>query len=210
MAGTITKTVKCVAQLLASVTMLLMTMGVPPAAAMTMEEVTAAYERGNYTIARFYVTTYAVMGGADAQFMLGNMYALGQGGAKDNEAAERWYRKAAEQGEPRAQFGLGIMYATRGTGVAEDATEAMRWFRLAAEQGDVNAQAYLGAMYDTGEGVPEDAVDAYAWLNIAAAQGNTSAKELKEIVAKHMSRAQIAEVQKRSPEYWTRYVVPFQ
>ena len=86
----------------------------------------------------------------------------------------------------------------------------MRWFRLAAEQGDVNAQAYLGAMYDTGEGVPEDAVDAYAWLNIAAAQGNTSAKELKELVAKHMSRAQIAEVQKRSPEYWTRYVVPFQ
>lgn len=53
MTGTITKTVKCVAQLLASVTMLLMTMGVPPAAAMTMEEVTAAYERGNYTIARF-------------------------------------------------------------------------------------------------------------------------------------------------------------
>ena len=65
-------------------------------------------------------------------------------------------------------------------------------------------------MYDTGEGVPEDALDAYAWLSIAAAQGDTNAKKLKELVAKHMSRVQIAEAQKRSREYWTRYVVPFQ
>ena len=39
MTGTIMKTVKYVAQLFASVTMLLMTVGVSPASAMTMEEV---------------------------------------------------------------------------------------------------------------------------------------------------------------------------
>ena len=101
------------------------------------------------------------------------------------------------------------MYA-RGDGVPEDDAEAARWFRLAAEQGDVTAQAYMGVMYDTGEGVPENAVDAYAWLSIAGAQGNMKAKELKELVAKHMSRSQIAEAQKRSREYWTHYVIPFQ
>ena len=203
------KTVKYVAQLFASVTMLLMTVGVSPASAMTMEEVTAAHERGDYTIARFYLTPYAVNGDADAQFMLGNMYAFGQGVPEDAPAAVRWYRKTAERGEPRAQFRLGIMYA-RGEGVAKDDAEAARWLRLAAEQGDVHAQAYLGVVYAEGEGVPEDAVDAYAWLSIAAAQGNTSAKGLKKLVAKHMSRAQIAEAQKRSREYWTHYVVPFQ
>ena len=54
------KTVKCVAQLLASITMLLMTVGVSPASAMTMEGVTAAYERGDYTIAGFYLPVHAV------------------------------------------------------------------------------------------------------------------------------------------------------
>ena len=68
----------------------------------------------------------------------------------------------------------------------------------------------LGGMYAIGEGVPEDTVNAYAWFSIAAAQGNTSAKELKELVAEHMSRAQIAAAQARAREYWTRYVVPFQ
>ena len=156
------KTVKYVAQLFASVTMLLMTVGVSPASAMTMEEVTAAYERGDYTIARFYLTPYAVNGDADAQFMLGNMYAFGQGVPEDAPAAVRWYRKAAEQGEPRAQFRLGIMYA-RGEGVAEDDAEAAQWFRLAAEQGEPRAQVILGAMYARGEGVAEDDAEAVQW-----------------------------------------------
>ena len=37
--------------------------------------------------------------------------------AQDYPEAVRWYRKAAEQGEPKAQYGLGFMY-TKGEGVA--------------------------------------------------------------------------------------------
>ena len=133
----------------------------------------------------------------------------GEGVAEEKVEAARTIRLAAEQGESTAQFNLAMMYAT-GEGVPEDYVQAARWFRLAAEQGHVLAQALLGAMYNTGEGVPKDELDAYAWLSIAAAQGNTTAKEHKEFVAEHMPRAQIAEAQKRSREYWTRYVVPFQ
>ena len=66
------------------------------------------------------------------------------------------------EGEPRAQFRLGIMYA-RGEGVAEDDAEAAQWLRLAAEQGESRAQVILGAMYARGEGVAEDDAEAVQW-----------------------------------------------
>ena len=61
-----------------------------------------------------------------------------------------------------------------------------------------------------GEGVPKEAVNAYAWLNIAAAQGSTNAKKAKELVADDMTQPQTVKAQKRSREYWTRYLVPSQ
>jgi TPR repeat protein len=51
----------------------------------------------------------------------------------DYAAAASWYRKAAEQGDARAQFNLGIMYA-EGEGVPQDYAVAASWFRKAAEQ----------------------------------------------------------------------------
>ena len=129
---------------------------------------------------------------------------------EDDVEAARWYRLAAEQGNAGAQVNLGFMYY-QGEGVPEDDAEAMRWYQLAAEQGEVVAQSNLGLMYAQDGGVPRDAVHAYAWLSIAAAQGNTNAKKAKkELVAADMTQTQIAEAQKRSREYWTRYVVPFQ
>ena len=89
--------------------------------------------------------------------------------------------------------------------VPEDDNEAIRWFRMAAEQGHAMAQSNLGLMYGKGEGVPKDDVQAYAWLSIAAAQGNESAKETTDIVTGRMTRAQIAEAQKLSREYWEAY-----
>ena len=40
--------------------------------------------------------------------MLGLIYATGQGVAKDDAEAARWYRMAAELGMAEAQFNLGI------------------------------------------------------------------------------------------------------
>jgi uncharacterized protein len=45
----------------------------------------------------------------------------------------RWYRKAADQGDPRGQHNLGTMYRD-GQGVAQDYTEAVNWFRKAADR----------------------------------------------------------------------------
>jgi TPR repeat protein len=49
------------------------------------------------------------------------MYAEGQGVPQDHAEAARWYRKAADQGNALAQFGLGLMY-DQGHGVAAGPT----------------------------------------------------------------------------------------
>ena len=64
-------------------------------------------------------------------------------------------RQAAEQGEAKAQYNLGVMYA-EGEGVPEDDRKAVKWYRKAAEQGNAPAQYNLGVKYAKGEGVPED------------------------------------------------------
>ena len=54
---------------------------------------------------------------------------------QDYDEALRWYRKAAEQGDDRAQFELGWAYAD-GKGVPQDFIQAYVWFDLAAAHDD--------------------------------------------------------------------------
>lgn len=122
------------------------------------------------------------------------MYYFGHGIPKDYKEAVKWFLKAAEQGHAAAQFGLGTMYYF-GHGVPEDYKEAVKWHRLAAEQGHFGAQHDLGMMYAFGKGVPKDYVQAHLWYNLAASQENKSAIKQRDILAKHMTPAQIAKAQ---------------
>ncbi|MGN6876123.1 tetratricopeptide repeat protein, partial [Neisseria sp. P0021.S007] len=61
----------------------------------------------------------AEQGYVPAQYILGVMYADGEGVRQDYAEALKWYRKAAEQGDARAQSDLGLMYAN-GQGVRQD------------------------------------------------------------------------------------------
>ena len=60
--------------------------------------------------------------------------------------------QAAEQGNAKAQFYLGVMY-TNGQGVRQDDAQAVQWYRKAAEQGVAEAQYNLGVAYAEGQGV---------------------------------------------------------
>lgn len=75
----------------------------------------------------------AEKGIADAQFVLGAMYANGQGVERDYNEAAAWYRKAADQGYAKAQYNLGRMYIS-GQGVPYDYLQAVKWFNRAAAQ----------------------------------------------------------------------------
>jgi TPR repeat protein len=82
-----------------------------------------------------------------------------------------------------------------------DYATALRLIRPLAEQGDANAQYNLGVFYDNGLGVPQDRVRAYMWLNLAAMQGRESAATFRDLVARLMTPAQIAEAQKLAREW---------
>jgi TPR repeat protein len=125
------------------------------------------------------------------------MYANGQGVPQDYVQAVSWYRKAAEQGDADAQFGLGTMYFN-GRGVPQDYAQAVSWFRKAAAQGDAKAQNSLGVMYANGQGVPQDAAIAYALYNLSATNDPSSdnpATANRARVSARMTPSQLAEGQ---------------
>jgi uncharacterized protein len=114
----------------------------------------------------------AEAGDLEAMATLGNMYASGQGLAKDYQSAVHWLTPAAAAGLARAQHDLGALYYY-GNGVPRDHAVAAKWFHAAAEQGFVASQAVLGEMYCQAD--PPDYEKALQWLNKAADKGNTQA-----------------------------------
>jgi TPR repeat protein len=82
-----------------------------------------------------------------------------------------------------------------------DYATAVRLNRPLAEQGDANAQYNLGVFYDNGLGVPQDKVRAYMWFNLSAAQGREGAAAIRDLIARRMTPAQIAEAQKLAREW---------
>jgi TPR repeat protein len=77
----------------------------------------------------------ADQGDAQAQSVLGVLYAYGEGVPQDYAEAAKWYRKAADRGNAKAQYHLGLMYA-KGRSVPQDYVQALMWFNLAAAQGE--------------------------------------------------------------------------
>ena len=64
----------------------------------------------------------------------------------------------------------------------------------------INAQYNLGGMYRNGRGVKLDNVYAHMWGHIAAFNGNESGRELRDIVAKRMTSADITVARKLARE----------
>lgn len=87
-------------------------------------------------------------GDADAQCLLANLYAEGDGIAKDLAKAANLYRLAAEQGHDEAQVRLGACYRD-GVGVLKSNTKAYVWFNISAENGGaLNGRGRAGELVD--------------------------------------------------------------
>ena len=142
----------------------------------------------------------AEKGEASAQYNLGWMYANGQGVAKDEVEAVKWFRKAADQGDAYGQYFLGLMY-DNGRGVAKDDVEAVKWYRKAADQGYADAQSNLGGSYANGRGVAKDEVEAYKWWLLSGAQGDEFARKNIPLIEQNLTPSQRAEGQKLAREF---------
>lgn len=136
----------------------------------------AAYENGDYGQAFRLYQPIAASGDADAQFMLGLMYANGQGVAQNFYEAAKMYRLAGTQGHIGAQVNLGSMYdECLGNGPC-NSEQAANWYRRAADQGDAVAQYNLGVMYGIGRGVAENEWSARVLFRNAAESGYAPAQ----------------------------------
>ncbi len=79
------------------------------------------------------------------------------------------------------------------------------WFRKAAEQGDAKAQFMLGMMYFNGRGVAQDYKLAYVWSSVSAANGDVEAATYRDLFAKRLSPAVLAEAQALAGQYVELY-----
>ena len=150
----------------------------------------------DYAQAAKWFEKAAAQGHATAQHSLGRQYLLGTGVPQDVAQARQWYEKAAAQELAEAQLHLGWLYAN-GRGVPQDDAQAAKWYEKAAAQGNAGAQLQLGKRYLHGRGVPQDDVRADMWFNLVAGH---EAAVYRDIVARRMTPAQIAEAQRLSQQ----------
>ena len=78
-------------------------------------------------------------GNAEAEELIGVMYAMGLGVERDETRAFDWYLRSAMKGHPGAQSGVGWYYEV-GIGMpAPDLVRAYAWYVLSAIGGDPDA-----------------------------------------------------------------------
>ena len=134
----------------------------------------------------------AEQGHAEAQYNLGRMYRDGEGVPQNDLEAAKWLRKAAEQGDPAAQYSVGLLRLQECVGAK------IEWLRnqmQALRQNRVLSDWRIGQC---------DLVEAYAWVLCAAAQGHQVGRSVKELFRKKMTTEQVAEGQQLASELHDR------
>lgn len=126
------------------------------------------------------VRHYAEDGNPKAQDFMGDIYRWGYMSNTDEgktykivdtlAVAEKWYKKAADQGYAESAYKLGCINLIKGGG-AQHPHEAKRYFRIAAEKGHLDAAYQLGAMSIYGDNRSEG----YKWISKAKDHGNIMA-----------------------------------
>lgn len=106
-----------------------------------------------------------------------NYYNGFNGYKHDFKKAYSGFSFAAEKGNYKAQYQLGICYYY-GRGIKSDKKQAVEWWHKSAEAGFSPAQYELGRSYYTGEGVKRNYDEAIKWLTKSANSGNANAQYL--------------------------------
>lgn len=135
-----------------------------------MSRAEGMYQRGDYAGASTQYRSAAEAGSPRGQYMLGRMYAGGQGIPENQAESVRWVRMAADSGYPAADFELGIRHLT-GDGVVADPGQAVRHFQAAAGNGHELSMYNLGFVHALGVGVPQDLSEALRWFRMASDAG---------------------------------------
>jgi TPR repeat protein len=104
-----------------------------------LEEGRDFMEANDFNAAMQEFLPLARSGNADAEELIGVMYALGLGVERDDERAFEWYLRSSLKGHPGAQSGIGWYYEVGRGMPAPDLVRAYTWYVLSAIGGDPDA-----------------------------------------------------------------------
>ncbi|WP_010182625.1 T9SS type A sorting domain-containing protein [Aquimarina agarilytica] len=100
----------------------------------------------------------------NAQYLLGHIYAHGNGVKINEEKAFEYIKKAASQNQPNAAHELGVFYK-KGIGCKLNFNTAISWFKKAYELGYDQGAYSIGYMYFKGLGsITQDYTKAITWF----------------------------------------------
>jgi localization factor PodJL len=117
----------------------------------------------------------ALSGDPSAAYEVGVRLAEGRVVREDDEAAARWFERAAKKGLAPAQFRLASLYE-KGIGVKKNLATARDLYRAAADKGHGKAMHNLAVLYAEGIAGPSDYRTAAEWFRKAADRGVTDSQ----------------------------------
>jgi hypothetical protein len=142
---------------------------------------------------RAAVTWLVLLGPAQAGTEAGNAAVA----SEEWETARAEFQPAAEQGDPWAQYNLGVLHQ-KGLGGPEDLEAAFAWFERSAQQKNRLAAFALGLLCAARK--PPDLADAYMWFRVASRLGHAEARQNLYPVARAMSSDEVAQARLRADE----------
>ncbi len=137
-----------------------------------MARATGAYMMGEYDVALMHAERASAAGEPRGATLAGHIRLHGLAGGRDDAAALRWFRRAAEHGEPDALIAMAGMASESRAGLSP--SEADAFLRRAAESGDAQAALAYG-LHLRRNGDPGAAQSALDWLRLAAESGHVDA-----------------------------------
>ena len=96
-------------------------------------------EAGDFEAALVALLPPAQAGDADAEELIGILYAMGLGVERDDARAFEWYLRSSMKGHPGAQSGVGWYYEVGRGMPTPDLVRAYTWYVLSAIGGDPDA-----------------------------------------------------------------------
>jgi len=115
-----------------------------------------AVKEERYSEAFDRASLLAKFGNADAQHLLGELYAFGWGVPRNDDAAIEWFRRAAMwatsgvEPEAPAEYFVGERYE-KGPGIDPDPSAALQWYRRSAAGGYGRAKERLRVLEPANE-----------------------------------------------------------
>jgi uncharacterized protein len=142
----------------------------------------------------------AEQGNIESQWALGSAYANAKPPMQNLAEAEKWTRKAAEQGHVGAMVDMAKLNAFYK--LDKDEETAAFWYQKAANQGHPEAQFMIGSYHFSGlGGVQQDNVKASMWWILSAAKDHPMAKIMLEKSTDKINQKQIDEARQLARDW---------